>query len=90
MKRLPNTAMHQSRLHSRCVFHPGSLRPGDGERWDGRDLSQIKPCIIERVAYLTTSIHDMMSSSLPEVGGEASDHFIGPGQGKCQQAELSD
>jgi hypothetical protein len=67
-----------------------SLPASDLERWDGIDISQIIPCIIERVAYLTTSIHDMMSSSLPEVCGEASDHIIGPGQGKCQQAEVSD
>jgi hypothetical protein len=66
------------------------LPASDLERWDGMDLSQITPCIIERVAYLTTSIHDMKSSSLPEVYGEASDHIIGPGQGNCQQAEVSD
>jgi hypothetical protein len=54
------------------------------------DLSQIIPWIMEKVAYMTTSIHDMMSSSLPEVCGEASDHIIGLGQGKCQQAELFD
>lgn len=33
MKRLPNIAMHQSRLRSLCAFRLGSLRPGDGERW---------------------------------------------------------
>jgi hypothetical protein len=64
-------------------------RAGDCQRWDGIDLSRITPCIIERITYLTTSIHDMMKSSLPEVCGEASDHIIGAGQGKCQQAELS-
>jgi hypothetical protein len=66
------------------------LSTSDLERWDGMDLSQIIPWIMEKVAYMTTSIHDMKSSSLPEVYGEASDHIIGPGQGKCQQAEVSD
>lgn len=45
---------------------------------------------MQKVAKLTTSILDIVSVSLTEVSGKASDHIIGPGQGQCHQAELSD
>ena len=45
MRRLPNTAMHQSRLRSLYVFLPGSLRPGDGERWEA--LAQLERLLLQ-------------------------------------------
>ena len=63
-----------------------SLPASDLERWDGIDLSRITPCIIERITYLTTSIHDMMKSSLPEDCGEASGHV--PSSGVKPQARM--
>jgi hypothetical protein len=67
-------------------LHPAS----DLDHSDGMDLSRITHCIVSRVAYSTTSLHGIMRSSFPEVCGNASDHIIGPGQGKYHQAELSD
>lgn len=47
--------MHQSRLRSLYVFLPGSLRPGDGERWADQGLNIDVPAIPAGLAVFTQS-----------------------------------
>lgn len=60
---MANIAMHQSRLRSLNAFLPGSLRPGDCERWAAEPLALIV-CMKDLCNTRTQQHLDGISASL--------------------------
>jgi hypothetical protein len=74
-----NHAIHQSRLQGISCSYLRSLRPGDGKRWLAWTLleSLLGSWRSLPIQLFLSIVHDIMSTSLPEVCGKGSDQSNG-------------